>query len=474
MALPRAAYNRDPFPVGCPAMFESLTQRLSGTIERLRGRGRLTEENIREATREVRIALLEADVALPVVQALIERIKVRAVGQEVLKSLTPGQALIKVVRDELTAVMGAQASDLNLNVPAPAVILMAGLQGAGKTTTVGKLAKHLKDKRKKKVMVVSADVYRPAAIEQLQTLAGQVGATFFPSDASQKPEAIVKAAIADAKKSFIDVLLVDTAGRLAIDEAMMAEIKALHAAVNPVETLFVVDAMTGQDAANTAKAFNDALPLTGVVLTKVDGDARGGAALSVRAITGKPIKFLGMGEKVDGLDVFHPDRIASRILDMGDVLSLVEQVEQQVDKDKAQKLAEKVAKGKKFDLNDMRDQLEQMKNMGGLGGLMDKLPGMGQIPDAVKNQVTGKEVPRMVAIINSMTKKERRNPALLNGSRRKRIAAGSGVTPADVNKLMKQYQQMEKMMGKLGRGGMKGMMRGLSGMMGGRGGMPFR
>ena len=456
-------------------MFESLTQRLSGTMERLRGRGRLTEENIREATREVRIALLEADVALPVVQALIERIKVRAVGQEVLKSLTPGQALIKVVRDELTAVMGAQATELNLNVPAPAVILMAGLQGAGKTTTVGKLAKLLKEKRKKKVMVVSADVYRPAAIEQLKTLAEQVDVTFFPSESSQQPVDIVRAAIAAAKKSFIDVLLVDTAGRLAIDEAMMDEIKALHAAVNPVETLFVVDSMTGQDAANTAKAFGEALPLTGVVLTKTDGDARGGAALSVRYITGKPIKFVGTGEKVDGLDVFHPERVAGRILDMGDVLSLVEQVEGQVDKDKAQKLADKVAKGRKFDLNDMKDQLEQMQNMGGLGGLMDKLPGIGKIPDNVKAQVTGKEVPRMVAIINSMTKKERRNPALLNGSRRKRIAAGAGMSPADVNKLMKQYQQMEKMMGKLGRGGMKGMMRGMKGMMGGMGGgMPFR
>ena len=457
-------------------MFESLTQRLSGTIERLRGRGRLTEENIREATREVRIALLEADVALPVVQALIERIKVRAVGQEVLKSLTPGQALIKVVRDELTTVMGAAASDLNLNVPAPAVILMAGLQGAGKTTTVAKLAKHLKDKRKKKVMVVSADVYRPAAIEQLQTLAQQVDVLFFASSAEQKPEAIVRAAIDDARKSFADVLIVDTAGRLAIDEAMMAEIKDLHAASNPAETLFVVDAMTGQDAANTAKAFSEALPLTGVVLTKTDGDARGGAALSVRYITGKPIKFIGVSEKPDGLDVFHPDRVASRILDMGDVLSLVEQVESQVDQDKAKKLAEKVAKGKKFDLNDMRDQLEQMQGMGGIAGLMDKLPGMGQIPDAVKNQVTGKEVPRMVAIINSMTKKERRNPALLNGSRRARIAKGSGMQPSDVNKLMKQYMQMEKMMGKLGRGGMKGMMRGMKGMMGGMGGggMPFR
>ncbi len=456
-------------------MFESLSERLSGTINRIRGRGRLTESNITEALREVRIALLEADVALPVVQALIQRVKVRAVGQEVMKSLTPGQALIKVVRDELTNVMGAQASDLNLNVPAPAVILMAGLQGAGKTTTVGKLAKHLKEKRKKKVMVVSADVYRPAAIEQLKTLAGQTGALFFPSESTQKPVDIVRAAIDDAKKSFADVLIVDTAGRLAIDAEMMAEIKALHAAVTPVETLFVVDSMTGQDAAVTAKAFSDALPLTGVVLTKTDGDARGGAALSVRYITGKPIKFMGIGEKPDGLDVFHPDRVASRILDMGDVLSLVEQVEANVDREKAEKLAEKVSKGKKFDLNDMRDQLEQMQNMGGLAGLMDKLPGMGQIPDSVKNQVTGKEVPRMIAIINSMTKKERRNPDLLNGSRRARIAKGSGMQPADINRLMKQYQQMEKMMGKLGRGGGKGMMRGLKGMMGGgMGGMPFR
>ena len=455
-------------------MFESLTQRLSGTIERLRGRGRLSEENIRESLREVRIALLEADVALPVVQALIERIKVRAVGQEVLKSLTPGQALIKIVRDEMTAVMGSQASDLNLNVPAPAVILLAGLQGAGKTTTVAKLAKHLKERRKKKVMVVSADVYRPAAIEQLRTLAEQVDVLFFASSSDQDPEAIVRAAISDARKSFVDVLIVDTAGRLAIDAAMMDEIKALHAAVNPVETLFVVDSMTGQDAAVTAKAFSEALPLTGVILTKTDGDARGGAALSVRYVTGRPIKFIGVSEKPDGLDVFHPDRIASRILDMGDVLSLVEQVEQQVDQVKAQKLAEKVAKGKKFDLNDMRDQLEQMQNMGGISALMDKLPGMGQIPDSVKNQVTGKEVPRMVAIINSMTKKERRNPALLNGSRRARIARGSGMAPTDVNKLMKQFQQREKMMSKLGRGGIKGMMRGMKGMMGGGGAGNFR
>jgi len=346
------------------------------------------------------------------------------------------------------------------------VILMAGLQGAGKTTTVAKLAKHLKERRKKKVMVVSCDVYRPAAIKQLETLAQQVGALFHPSDLTQSPVAIAHAAIDAARKNFADVLIVDTAGRLAIDAAMMEEIKALHAAIHPVETLFVVDAMTGQDAANTAKAFSEALPLTGVVLTKTDGDARGGAALSVRYITGKPIKFVGVGEKPDGLDVFHPDRAAGRILDMGDVLSLVEQVEQQVDKDKAQKLAEKVAKGKKFDLNDMRDQLEQMQNMGGIGALMDKLPGLANVPEGVKSQVTGKEVPRMIAMINSMTKKERRHPALLNGSRRARIARGSGTTPQDINRLMKQFMQMEKMMSKFSMGGIKGLMRGMKGALG--------
>lgn len=448
-------------------MFESLTQRLSGTLQRLRGIGRLTEDNIKDSLREVRIALLEADVALPVVMALIERIKSRAVGQEVLASLTPGQALIKIVHDELAAVMGAEAVDLNFNVPAPAIILMAGLQGAGKTTTVGKLAKFLKEKRKKKVMVVSCDVYRPAAIAQLEALAKQVGVNFFPSPASQSPVDIAKACINEARKTYMDVVLVDTAGRLAIDAAMMAEIQQLHAALNPVETLFVVDAMTGQDAANTAKAFSEALPLTGVILTKTDGDARGGAALSVRHIIGQPIKFVGVGEKPEGLDVFHPDRAASRILDMGDVLSLVEQVQSQVDHEKAAKLAQKVAKGKKFDLNDMREQFQQMQAMGGISGLMDKLPGMAQVPDHVKNQVTGKEMPRMIAIINSMTPKERRNPGLLNGSRRARIARGSGTTPADVNRLLKQYQQMEGMMAKLSRGGMKGMMRGMKGMLGG-------
>jgi signal recognition particle subunit SRP54 len=418
----------------------------------------------------VRIALLEADVALPVVQALIQRVQVRAVGQEVLKSLTPGQALVKVVRDELTAVMGTANADLNLSAAPPAVVLMAGLQGAGKTTTVAKLAKFLKDRKKKKVMVVSCDVYRPAAIEQLRLLAEQVGVLFHPSAGDQSPVAIARSAVDAAKKNFADVLLVDTAGRLAIDAQMMDEIKALHAALDPVETLFVVDAMTGQDAANTAKAFAEALPLTGVILTKTDGDARGGAALSVRYVTGRPIKFIGVSEKPDGLDAFYPDRIAQRILGMGDVLSLVEQVEQNVDKEKAAKLAEKVMKGKRFDMNDMRDQLSQMLNMGGLASLMDKLPGVGNLPDSVKSKVNDREIHRMVAIINSMTKKERRHPDLLNGSRKARVARGSGTQPADVNRLLKQYMQMEKMMSKMANGGIKGLMRQLGGAMKGMGG----
>ncbi|HET7663638.1 MAG TPA: signal recognition particle protein [Rhodanobacteraceae bacterium] len=456
-------------------MFESLSQRLSGTVNRLRGRGRLTEENIQESLREVRIALLEADVALPVVQALIERVRTRAVGQEVLKSLTPGQALVKVVSDELTAVMGESNAALDLAVQAPAVILMAGLQGAGKTTTVAKLARFLKEREKKKVMVVSCDVYRPAAIDQLQTLASQVGVSFFPSKTGTNPVDIASDAVAAARREMADVLIVDTAGRLHVDEAMMAEIKALNAALDPAETLFTVDAMTGQDAANTAKAFAEALPLTGVVLTKTDGDARGGAALSVRHITGKPIKFLGAGEKTDALEPFHPDRVAQRILGMGDVLSLVEEVERKVDQEKAQKLAKKVIKGKRFDLNDMRDQIEQMMNMGGLAGLMDKLPGMSGVPDAVKSRVNDKELKRQVAIINSMTKKERRHPDLLNGSRRARVARGSGTQPADVNRVLKQYKQMSKMMSKLGKGGSKGLMRQMRGAMkgmGGMGGMP--
>ena len=452
-------------------MFESLSQRLSATVQRLRGKGRLTESNIREALREVRIALLEADVALPVVQALIQRVQVKALGQDVLRSLTPGQTLVKVVRDELTAVMGTANSDLNLAAAPPAVVLMAGLQGAGKTTTVAKLARFLKDRRKKKVMVVSCDVYRPAAIEQLRTLAGQVEVLFHPSSGEQDPVAIAKAARDAAARAFADVLIVDTAGRLHVDQDMMNEIKALHAALDPIETLFVVDSMTGQDAANTAKAFNEALPLTGVVLTKTDGDARGGAALSVRYITGRPIKFLGAGEKTDALEPFHPDRVAQRILGMGDVLSLVEEVERKVDQEKAQKLAEKVIKGKRFDLNDMRDQLEQMSNMGGLAGLMDKLPGVSNLPDNVKSKVNDGEIKRMVAIINSMTKKERRHPDLLNGSRRARVARGSGTQPADVNRLLKQYMQMEKMMSKLSKGGSKGLLRQMRGAMKGMGGM---
>ena len=454
-------------------MFESLSQRLSTTIERMRGRARLTEANIRESLREVRVALLEADVALPVVQALIQRVQAKAMGQEVLKSLTPGQALVRVVRDELTAVMGTANADLNLAATPPAIVLMAGLQGAGKTTTVAKLARFLKERKKKKVMVVSCDVYRPAAIEQLRLLAEQVDVLFHPSTGEQDPVAIARSAVDAAKKNFADVLLVDTAGRLAIDAQMMAEIKALHAALNPIETLFVVDAMTGQDAANTAKAFSEALNLTGVILTKTDGDARGGAALSVRYITGRPIKFLGAGEKTEALEPFHPDRLAQRILGMGDVLSLVEQVEQKVDQEKAAKLAEKVMKGKRFDLNDMRDQLSQMLNMGGLASLMDKLPGMATLPDNVKSKVNDREVHRMIAIIGSMTTKERRHPDLLNGSRRARIARGSGTQPADVNKLLKQYQQMEKMMSKLSGGGMKGLMRQMQGAMKGMGGGGF-
>ncbi|HET6912288.1 MAG TPA: signal recognition particle protein [Rhodanobacteraceae bacterium] len=451
-------------------MFESLSQRLSATVQRLAGRGRLTEENIRESLREVRIALLEADVALPVVQALIERIKVRAIGQEVMKSLTPGQALIKVVRDELTAVMGSANSDLDLSATPPAVVLMAGLQGAGKTTTVAKLARYLAERRKKKVMVVSCDVYRPAAIEQLQTLAAQVGAGFVPSSSGQDPVAIARNAVDAAKREVADVLIVDTAGRLHIDAEMMDEIKALHGALRPVETLFVVDSMTGQDAANTAKAFSEALPLTGVILTKTDGDARGGAALSVRYVTGRPIKFLGAGEKPDALEPFHPDRVATRILGMGDVLSLIEDVQQKTDADKAEKLAAKMAKGKRFDMNDMRDQLEQMLNMGGLAGLMEKLPGVSSLPENVKSKVNDKEVKRMMAIIGSMTRKERRHPDLLNGSRRARVARGSGTQPAEVNRLLKQYTQMEKMMSKFARGGMKGLMRQMSGAMKGMGG----
>jgi signal recognition particle subunit SRP54 len=454
-------------------MFENLTDRLSDTLKKVTGQARLTEDNIKDALRDVRMALLEADVALPVVKDFVEAVKERAIGQEVMSSLNPGQAFIKVVQDELIHTMGDSSQGLKLNTQPPAVILMAGLQGAGKTTTVAKLARLLKETEKKSVMVVSADVYRPAAIEQLRTLANEVGVKFFPSDISQKPVDIALAAIREAKIKFCDVLLVDTAGRLAVDDAMMAEIKALYAAIKPIETLFVVDAMTGQDAANTAKAFNDALPLTGVVLTKADADSRGGAALSVRAITGKPIKFIGVGEKTVALELFHPDRIASRILGMGDVLSLIEEAEQKLDKKKADKLAQKLKKGKKFDLEDFRDQLQQMKNMGGVASMLDKMPGMSGMSQVAQQQVDGKMFVQMEAIINSMTPAERRNPDTLNGSRKRRITVGSGTQLQDLNRLIKQHKQMQKMMKKLTqKGGMQNMMRGMQGMMGQGGGMP--
>ncbi len=446
-------------------MFDNLTDRLTGTIKRLRGQGRLSEDNIKDALREVRMALLEADVALPVVKEFIEKVRERAVGQEVLQSLTPGQALVKVVNEELVALMGEACDELQLNAQPPAVVLMAGLQGSGKTTSTAKLARWLKERRKKSVMVASCDVYRPAAIEQLKTLAGEVGAQFFPSSGDQDPVAIASAALEQARKQHVDVLIVDTAGRLHIDEQMMDEIQRIHNAVQPVETLFVVDSMTGQDAANTARAFHEALPLSGVILTKADGDARGGAALSIRAITGKPIKFLGVGEKTDALEPFHPDRVASRILGMGDILSLVEEVERKVDKEKATRLAKKLHKGKRFDLADFHDQLEQMAGMGGLGGLIDKLPGMSQLPDNVRNQVNDKDMDRMLAIIRSMTLKERAFPDIIKGSRRRRIAAGSGTQVQDVNRLLKQFTQMQKMMKKMSKGGMKNMMRGMRGKM---------
>ncbi|RJG51561.1 signal recognition particle protein [Motilimonas pumila] len=447
-------------------MFENLTDRLSRTLKNISGRGRLTEDNIKDTLREVRMALLEADVALPVVREFVKKVKERAVGQEVSKSLSPGQAFIKIVQTELEASMGEANEKLDLAAQPPAVLLMAGLQGAGKTTSVGKLAKFLKERESKSVLVVSADVYRPAAIKQLETLADDIQVEFFPSSIEQKPIDIATAAIEHAKKQFIDVVIVDTAGRLHVDESMMDEIKDLHQAIDPVETLFVVDAMTGQDAANTAKAFNEALPLTGVILTKADGDARGGAALSIRQITGKPIKFIGMGEKTDALEPFYPDRIASRILGMGDVLSLIEEIEQKVDKDKAAKLAKKVQKGKGFDLEDFREQLVQMKSMGGMMGMMDKLPGMGQLPDSVKDQVNDKLTVQMEAIINSMTPGERARPEIIKGSRKRRIAAGSGTTIQEVNKLLKQFTQMQKMMKKMsGKGGMRKMMGRMQGMM---------
>ena len=442
-------------------MFDNLTDRLSKTIKNLRGQGRLSEDNIKDALRDVRMALLEADVALPVVKEFIDRVRERASGQEVLKSLSPGQMLVKVVNDELVHTMGEASDGLNLNVQPPAVILMAGLQGSGKTTSTAKLARMLREREKKSVLVASCDIYRPAAIDQLQTLAREVEAEFFPSSTDQDPVKIAENAIDHARKHYLDVVIIDTAGRLHIDEEMMDEIRRVHDAVNPVETLFVVDSMTGQDAANTAKTFNEVLPLSGVILTKADGDARGGAALSIRAITGKPIKFIGVGEKTAALEAFYPDRIASRILGMGDILSLVEEAEHKVDKEQVEKLARKITRGKGFDMNDFRDQLNQMLSMGGLAGLMDKMPGMGQMP---KNaMMDDSQVHRMKAIINSMTPHERSFPAVIKGSRRRRIAAGSGTQVQDVNRLLKQHMQMQKMMKKMSKGGMGKMLRGMKG-----------
>ena len=454
-------------------MFDSLSERLGGLIRQWRGQARLTEDNVVASLREVRMALLEADVALPVVKAFIDQVREHALGQEVLKSISPGQALIKVVHDQLVEIMGHTQLGLNFNVEPPAVLLMAGLQGAGKTTTAAKLALFLRE-LKKSVLLVSCDIYRPAAIEQLKTLATQVGAEFFGSSTDQDPVAIAKAALSHAQKKHIDCVIVDTAGRLHIDAAMMDEIKRIHAAVQPIETLFVVDSMTGQDAANTAKAFDEALPLTGVILTKADGDARGGAALSVRYITGKPIKFIGMGEKVVALEVFHPDRMASRILGMGDVLTLVEDAQRNVDKDKATKLAKKLQKGKDFDFEDFRDQMLQMNAMGGIASIMEKIPGLSQLPKAAREQVDDKQTKRTIAMINSMTPQERRFPAIIKGSRKRRIAAGSGTEIQELNRLMKQFLQMQKMMKKIGKGGMKGMMRMMQGKLsGGPGGRPF-
>ena len=444
-------------------MFQSLSDRLSDSLRNVTGKARLSEENIQETLREVRMALLEADVALPVVKDFVESVKQRALGQEVMKSLSPGQAFLKIVQAELETVMGSANEGLDLATQPPAVIMMAGLQGAGKTTSVAKLAKLLQERDKKKVTVVSADVYRPAAITQLETLAGEVGADFFPSNPDQKPIEIVTAAVEHARIHFSDVLIVDTAGRLAIDQDMMDEIAQLHAAVKPVETLFVVDAMTGQDAANTAKAFGETLPLTGVILTKVDADTRGGAALSVRSVTGKPIKFLGVGEKTGALDPFHPDRLASRILGMGDMLSLIEEAEQKVDKKKAERLARKVKKGQRFDLEDFRDQLQQMNNMGGITGMLDKLPGMGNMAQMAQQNLDMKMFARMEAMINSMTPDERRRPELIQGSRKRRITQGSGTQVQDLNRLLKQHKQMQKMMKKMKGGGMQKMMRGLGG-----------
>ena len=440
-------------------MFESLTQRLTKTLKNITGQGKITEDNIKDTLREVRMALLEADVSLPVVKDFIADVKEKALGVEVNQALNPGQEFVKIVYEELKKVMGEENAELNLASQPPAIILMAGLQVAGKTTSVAKLSKFLKEKQKKKVMVVSADVYRPAAIEQLKTLAESVGVEFFASTVDQKPLDIVQKSLEEAKLKFMDVLIVDTAGRLHVDEEMMDEIKEIHSFLTPVETLFVVDAMTGQDAANTAKAFNDALPLTGVILTKMDGDARGGAALSVRKITGKPIKFIGSGEKVDALTPFYPERMASRILDMGDILSLVEELQAKVDRKQADKLVDKFKSGQDFDFDDFREQIVQMRNMGGMVHMLDKLPGMSSLPDEVKDKMDDKIIYRKEAIINSMTKKERRNPEIIKASRKKRIADGAGVDVSEVSKLIKEFTQMQHLMKRLkSKGGIRKML----------------
>jgi signal recognition particle subunit SRP54 len=447
-------------------MLDNLTQRLARVVKTIRGEARLTEANISDALREVRMALLEADVALPVVKDFIASVKEKALGQEVMQSLSPGQALIGVVHAELTRLMGGANEEINLAVQPPAVVLMAGLQGAGKTTTVGKLAKLMHERHKKKVLVVSCDVYRPAAIEQLKTVAAQAGVEFFPSATTERPEAIALAALDWARNHYIDVVFVDTAGRLAIDEAMMDEIKRLHAAIRPVETLFVVDAMLGQDAVNTARAFSEALPLTGVVLTKLDGDARGGAALSVRHVTGKPIKYVGVGEKLTGIEPFHPERMASRVLGMGDVLSLIEEAKKGIDEEKAVEFAKKLKSGKGFDLNDFKEQIGQMRKMGGLTALMDKMPAQfqqaaGQMPAGADD----KAVRRIEGIINSMTPTERAKPELIKASRKRRIATGAGVQVQEVNRLLSQFEQTQKMMKQFSKGGMAKMMRGMRGML---------
>ena len=451
-------------------MFETLSNRLQGALRTLRGETRLTEKNIGEALREVRIALLEADVALSTTKTLIETIRARALGQEVMATLNPSQAVVKIVHDTLVETMGAACDRLDLATRPPAVVLLAGLQGSGKTTSAGKLARLLRERERKKVALVSVDVYRPAAMDQLERLADEVGAVFYKGSPTESPEVIAGRAVDLARREAIDVLIVDTAGRLHIDETMMNEVRALHAVTAPIETLFVVDSMTGQDAVHTAKAFDEALPLTGVILTKTDGDARGGAALSLRAVIGKPIKFLGTGEKTDGLEPFHPERLASRILGMGDVLTLIEEAERKVDRQSAERLAEKFKKGKGFDLEDFREQMLEMERMGGMAGVLDKLPGMNELPAAARAQLQNHDTRRLVAIINSMTPQERRFPDTIRGSRKRRIAQGSGTGVPEVNRLLTQFAQAQRMMKQMGKGGLKRMLAGMKGKMPG---LPF-